>query len=161
MRNIPFFDYEYVYNRHREEFQNIFDTVCSSGAFILQQELRSFESNLSNFMSVKHCSGVADGTNAMVLGLQASGIGPGDEVIISSHTYIATAAAIKLVGAVPIFCDIGDDWMMSTQEMDKLISSKTKAIMPTQLNGRCCDMDKISSVATAHNRWFLRMRLRD
>lgn len=150
MSDIPFFNYPAIYKRYEAEFDGIFKDVCSRGAFILQRDLDDFEAGLGKFLNVNTALGVADGTNAMIIGLKAMDIGPGDEVIITSHTYIATAASIKIVGATPVFADIGDDYMMSAASAAKKITSKTKAIMPTQLNGRCCNMDEIQALADAH-----------
>lgn len=150
MRSIPFFNYPALYHRYEADFDRIFKDVCSRGAFILQKDLEQFEQNLARFLDCKTALGVADGTNAMIIGLKACGVGAGDEVIIASHTYIATAAAIKLVGAEPVFADIGDDYMMSAASAAAKITSRTKAIMPTQLNGRCCDMDEIIALAEAN-----------
>lgn len=147
MPDIPFFNYPAVYKRYETEFDAIFKDVCSRGAFILQKDLEAFELDLAQFLGVKHAIGVADGTNAIILGLQACGIGPGDEVIMASHTYIATAAAVKLVGAIPVFADIGDDYMLSAASAAEQITDRTKAIMPTQLNGRCCNMDEIHALS--------------
>ena len=85
------------------------------------------------------------------MGLKACGVKPNDEIIISSHTYIATAAAIKLVGAEPVFADIGEDFLLSSKKVEEKITNKTVGIMPTQLNGRCCNMDEIMSVAKENN----------
>jgi dTDP-4-amino-4,6-dideoxygalactose transaminase len=150
MNDIPFFNYPAIYKRYESEFDAIFKDVCSRGAFILQNDLEEFEADLAKFLNVKHAIGVADGTNAIILGLQACSISAGDEVIMASHTYIATAAAVKLVGATPVFADIGDDYMLSAASVANQITDKTKAIMPTQLNGRCCNMDEIQSLADAH-----------
>ena len=151
MREIPFFDYPQIYFRFEKEFDSIFKDVCSRGAFILQKDLLDFESNLAEFLNVSHAFGVADGTNAMILGLQASGIGPGDQVLIASHTYIATAAALKAVGAEPIFVDIGEDFLFSAEDAERKITPQTRAIMPTQLNGRCCNMDEIISIGKRYD----------
>jgi dTDP-4-amino-4,6-dideoxygalactose transaminase len=137
---VKFFDYPELYKKNKKDFLKIFDDVCSRGAFILQNDLKEFESNLAKFLNVKHAIGVADGTNAISLGLRASNIRPGDEIIIASHTYIATASAIHEIGARPIFADIGDDFLLCPKKAERKITAKTKAIMPTQLNGRCCDM---------------------
>jgi dTDP-4-amino-4,6-dideoxygalactose transaminase len=144
---IEFFDYPGLYKRHEKEMDRIFKDVCSRGAFILQEDLERFENNLSNALGGVFVLGVADGTNAMVLGLMAAGIKPGDEVIIASHTYVATANALKMVGAKPVFADIGSDNLMDAVSAEKKISNNTKAIMPTQLNGRCCAMDRICAIA--------------
>lgn len=150
MYDIPFFNYPAIYKRFEKEYDAIFKDVCSRGAFILQKDLAEFEAALAEFLGVKHAFGVNDGTNAMILGLKAHGIGPGDEVIIASHTYIATAASIKLVGATPVFADIGEDNMFSAASAAKKITSKTKALMPTQLNGRCANMDEVGALAKQH-----------
>ena len=89
------------------------------GAYILQSDLEEFEKSLSDFLNVKHVFGVADGTNALILGLKACGVKPNDEIIISSHTYIATAAAIKLVGAEPVFADIGEIFYYHQKRLKK------------------------------------------
>ncbi|WP_424992288.1 DegT/DnrJ/EryC1/StrS family aminotransferase [Oceaniradius stylonematis] len=151
MPDIPFFNYPAIYKRYEAEFDAIFKDVCSRGAYILQRDLEEFETDLAGFLDVKHALGVADGTNAMFIGLKAHDIGPGDEVIVASHTYIATAAAVHLVGATPVFADIGEDYMMSAADAAKRVTPKTKAIMPTQLNGRCCNMDDIQALADAHD----------
>ncbi|MEQ8940943.1 MAG: DegT/DnrJ/EryC1/StrS family aminotransferase, partial [Roseitalea porphyridii] len=150
MPDIPFFNYPAIYKRYEAEFDAIFKDVCSRGAYILQRDLEEFETDLARFLNVRHALGVADGTNAMVIGLKAHDIGPGDEVIIASHTYIATAAAVHMVGATPVFADIGEDYMMSAADATKRVTPKTRAIMPTQLNGRCCNMDEIQALADAH-----------
>ena len=141
MKEVPFFNYPMIYKRFESEFNQAFKDVCSRGAFILQDDLLKFEKELANFVGVKHAIGVADGTNAIFLGLNALGISRGDEVIISSHTYVATANAIKMVGADTVFADIADDNLLCANATKEKISTKTKAIMPTQLNGRCADMD--------------------
>lgn len=151
MRQIAFFDYPQIYKRFEEQFDAIFKDVCSRGAFILQNDLIDFENNLAAFLNIGNAYGVADGTNAMILGLQACGIGPGDEVLISSHTYIATAAAIKAVGAEPVFVDIGDDFMFCADDAANKITASTKAVMPTQLNGRCCNMDEVLELSSKYN----------
>ena len=151
MREIPFFDYPAIYKRYESDFDRIFKDVCSRGAFILQDDLTKFEQNLATFLGVGTATGVADGTNAIILGLKACGIGSGDEVIIASHTYIATAAAVKIVGAEPIFADIGEDFLFCPKSAEKLITKKTKALMPTQLNGQCCQMDQIEALANNYD----------
>ena len=151
MKKVQFFDYPSIYLRFKEEFDNIFEEVCSRGAFILQKDLEEFERNLEDYLNVNHVFGVADGTNALILGLLSLGVGQGDEVIISSHTYVATANSIKMVGAEPIFADIDEDNLLSASSAEKKITSKTKVIMPTQLNGRCADMDGFRSLVKKYD----------
>ena len=148
---IPFFNYPQIFKQNQITFEKIFRDVCLRGAYILQEDLFNFEQNLAKYLNAKHIIGVSDGTNAMIIGMRACGIKEGDEIIISSHTYIATAAAIKMLGAIPVFADIGEDNLLSPREIEKNITRHTKAIMPTQLNGRCCDMDKINQIAKDNN----------
>ena len=95
--------------------------------------------------------GVNDGTNAMIVGMNCIGFKPEDEIIISGHTYIATAAAIKLSGATPICADIDNNGMLCPDSASKVISHNTKAIMPTQLNGRCSNMNDIMRLSEEKN----------
>ena len=140
---IPFFDYPNIYTRFKKEFNTIFEEVCSRGAFILQDDLEKFEENLASYVNIKHAIGVADGTNALVFGLKASGIQPGQEVIISPHTYIATAAAIKIAGGQPICGKIDKHGYLDGDSLGDFFSDKTFGVMPTQLNGFCSNMRPI------------------
>lgn len=151
MKEIPFFNYKGLYAEHAEEFSKTFNDVCARGAFIMQRDLEEFERNLAEFLGCKYVIGVGDGTVALVFALKASGVGVGDEVIISSHTFVATAAAVKHVGGVPVICDCLADSTMCPDSASRMITSKTKAIMPTQLNGRTADMDKLCKIAKVHN----------
>ena len=151
MNKIPFFNYPYLYKSNKKKFDEIINDVCSRGAYILQKDLDEFEEGLQNFTNCKYALGVANGTDAIWLALMAAGIGKGDEVIFSSHTYIATAGSIKFVGATPIPADCREDHMIDPDSVEKLITAKTKAIIPTQLNGRCCEMDTLLSIAKKNN----------
>jgi dTDP-4-amino-4,6-dideoxygalactose transaminase len=146
--NIPFFNYPGLFKEHEEEFTKTLNDVFSRGAFIMQKDLFVFEQEIAKFLDVKHVLGVADGTVALTMALRLAGIGVGDEVIVPSHTFIATAAAVHHLGAVPVLCDCGPDHMIDVESARTLITSKTKAIMPVQLNGRTCNMDAVSKFAT-------------
>jgi len=148
---VPFFNYPKLYSSHREEYLEIIDEVLSRGAFILQKDLESFEKNLCKFTGVKYALGLANGTDAIWLALKAAGIGIDDEVIISSHTYIATPGAVVAVGAIPVPVDCKEDGMIDPSKIEEVITKKTKAILPTQLNGRCCDMEAIMRIAEKYN----------
>lgn len=150
MKQIPFFNYPALFLRDENKYVEIFKDVGRRGAYILQKDLDQLEENLKKFLSVKHVFGVADGTNALILGLKALGIGPDDEVIVPSHTYIASAASVHLVGAKPVLCDIGDDNLIDAKDAEKRITSKTKAIIPVHVNGRTCNMDAVRTVADTH-----------
>lgn len=150
MKVIPFFPYADLFKRDEAALSEVMLDVCRRGAYILQKECRDFDANLAKFMGVKHAFGVANGTDAIIIGLKAVGIGPGDEVILPSHTYIATAASVHLVGATPVLAECGPDHMLDAADVEKRITSRTKAIMPVQINGRTCDMDALQAVADKH-----------
>ena len=97
-RRIPFFEYPRHYTDDKEAILNIVDDVCSRGAFIMQSDLKRFEVNLAKFCSSKYSVGVANATDGLELCWMAVGLNPGDEVIVSSHTMLATASAIKIAG---------------------------------------------------------------
>lgn len=149
-RNIPFFNYSALFASQEKELTRVILDVCRRGAYILQKDLVQFEKNLAALMGVKHAFGVANGTDAIWLGFKAIGVGPGDEVIIPSHTYIATAAAVQFVGATTVLADIGPDHMLSAESVERLITPRTKVIMPVQVNGRTCDMDALQAIADKH-----------
>jgi dTDP-4-amino-4,6-dideoxygalactose transaminase len=149
-RSIPFFPYSQLFLAREEEIISVMTDVCRRGAYILQQECRDFEANLSDFMGAKHAFGVANGTDAIIIGLRAAGIEAGDEVILPSHTYIATAAAVHMVGATPVLAECGADHMLDPEDVLRKITSKTKAIMPVQINGRTCDMVALQEIADEH-----------
>jgi dTDP-4-amino-4,6-dideoxygalactose transaminase len=151
MRNVPFFNYPYLFKSREADFIKIFTEVGSRGAYILQKDLTEFEENLAKFCGAKYAIGVANGTDAIWLALMAAGIGKGDEVIFASHTYIATAASIHFVGATPVPADCRSDHMIDPESVRKLVTKKTRALLPTQLNGRCCDMDSLKEIAKENN----------
>lgn len=146
-RNIPFFEYPRLWNDDKEVYMRIIDKVASSGGFILQKDLKDFESGLAKFTGANYSVGVGNATDAMEIFLQAIGLKNGDEIIISSHTMLATASAIKLAGGIPIPVDIGEDNLICVDAVESAINSNTVGIMPTQLNGRICDMDAIIKIS--------------
>jgi dTDP-4-amino-4,6-dideoxygalactose transaminase len=150
VREIPFFPYADLFRSQEEELTEVLTDVCGRGAFILQKDLVEFEQRLAEFSGARHAIGVANGTDALIIGLKAVGIGPGDEVILPSHTYIASAAAIHMVGATPVLVECGPDHMMDPGDVPGRITQRTRAIMPVQVNGRTCDMDAIGDIADSH-----------
>ena len=150
MKNIPFCDYKKLYLNHRENYLKIIDEVASNGGFIMQQAKKDFEKELSEFTGCKHAIGVGNCTDGLEIIWQSIGLRPGDEIICSSHTFIATASSIVMAGGVPKPVDIGDDNLICTKAIEDEINSRTVGIMPTQLNGRICDMDTIINLANKH-----------
>ena len=135
------------YADHREEFIKAFDETLSKGAIVNREELWEFEENFAKFIGAKYAVGVNSGTSALDVALQAAGIGPGDEVITVAHTFIATISTIYLTGATPVLIDVGRDFNMDPNLIEKALTPKTKAILPVHLNGRLCDMDVIMDIA--------------
>lgn len=150
-RKVPFFNYPALFAEHEQEYVSTFHDVLKRGAYIMQADLAEFEKELAAYLGCKHAIGVADGTAALIFSLRASGIEPGDEVIVSSHTFVATAAAVHHVGAVPVIADCQADSMIDAESVRRLITPRTRAIMPTQLNGRTSDMDALSAIAQEHD----------
>ena len=144
---IPFFNYQSLFKEHEKNLIEIFSDIGRRGAYIMQDDLSIFESKIEKYTGIKHAIGVANATDAMQLLLKAGGVGVGDEVIFCSHTMVATASAIAFTGATPIPVEAGSDHLIDPDSIIKAITSRTKAIIPTQLNGRVADMDKILDIA--------------
>ncbi len=151
MAYIPFFDYPSVFETRKDDFLTIFEDVCCRGAFITQKDLVTFEKNLQEFTGANYAIGVANATDGLEMLLAAAGIGPGDEVIFCSHTMVATASAIHMCGGIPVPVEAGSDHLIDPASVEKAITRKTKAILPTQLNGRTCNMDPLLKIATKYN----------
>ncbi|MEP7354630.1 MAG: DegT/DnrJ/EryC1/StrS family aminotransferase [Acidobacteriota bacterium] len=149
-RSIPFFDYPHLFTSEAEELTSIFRDVGQRGAFILQEDLERFEKNLASYLGAKYALGVANATDGLIIGLRATGIQPGDEVIFSSHTMVATAAAIHFAGGTPVPVECGPDHLIDPVAVETAITPRTRAILPTQLNGRTADMDALQHMADRH-----------
>jgi len=149
---VPFFDWTALYAERRYEYVRIFHETGSAGGFILQAAVDEFEGKLAAYLGVKHAIGVSDCTNAMLLGLRASGIQPGDEIILPSHAFIAAAQAIHFVGGTPVPVDLdeADGCLIDPEAVRAAITPRTKAIMPVHVNGRVCAMDALGEIAQEH-----------
>lgn len=150
MRQVPFFDYKHSFVSYEQQILDTVKNVGRRGAFIMQQDLKDFESALAEYIGAKHVIGVGNATDAMEMSLALYGIGRDDEVIVSAHTMVATAGAIATVGAHPVPVDIGGDHLMDPDACRSAISAKTKAILITQLNGRTANMDPFLAIAEEH-----------
>src|SRR5712664_873562 len=111
-RAVPFFDYPSLFLSQEEDLVRIFRDTGRRGAFILQDDLLRFERNLAGFLDVRYALGVGNATDGLLIALRAAGIGVGDEVIFSSHTMVATAAAIHFAGATPVPAECGADHLI-------------------------------------------------
>ena len=148
---VPFVNYRVQYQNLKKEINKTTRRVLSRGDLILRKDVKDFERKLANFVGVKYAVGLNSGTEALFLSLKAAGIGKDDEVITVSHTFVASIAAIVQSGAKPILVDVGDDFLMDVEKVEKVITKKTKAILPVHLNGRMCDMERLMAIARKHN----------
>ena len=123
-------------------------SLASTIALLVRSD---FETKLAKYTGANYSVGVGNATDAMEIFLEAIGLNKGDEIIISSHTMLATASAIKFAGGIPVPVDIGEDNLISSESIEDAITSNTVGIMPTQLNGRICEMDTISKIAKKNN----------
>lgn len=148
---IPFIDLKHQYEALKPEIQARINTVLEHGQYIMGPEVRELEERLETYTQAKHCITVASGTEALLIALMAIGIKPGDEVITTPFTFVATAEVIVLLGAVPVFVDIEPDTCnIDSSKIEAAITPKTKAIMPVSLYGQPADMDEINAIATRH-----------
>jgi dTDP-4-amino-4,6-dideoxygalactose transaminase len=130
------------------EFQDAYQRVMKSSHFIMGPEGKTFENEMAHYLGVKHAIGVNSGTDALVIGLRALAINPGDEVITTPFTFFATAEAISTIGAIPVFVDIEErTFNLDVKQIEKSITPKTKAIIPVHIYGHACDMDPILEIA--------------
>lgn len=126
--------------------------VLDSGVFILGPENKAFDTEFAAAVSAKFCLGVDSGTSALELALEAAGVGPGDEVIVPSFTFIATATAVSVLGAKPVFADIDPATLtLNSQSVECALSKRTKAVVAVHIFGQPCDMDPLLSFAIAKN----------
>lgn len=150
-RKVPFFDYPRAYLDDRADLMRIIDDVGHRGAFIMQKDLRDFEASLVTYTGAQFAIGVGNATDGLEFSWMALGLRPGDEVICCSHTMLATASAIKTAGGVPVPVELGSDNLLDPDAVEAAINPRTVGIMPTQLNGRVCDMDRIMAIAQRHH----------
>jgi dTDP-4-amino-4,6-dideoxygalactose transaminase len=146
---VPFLDLK-IYSQERDILISSVERVFDHGRLVMGPEIEDLEQKLARYCSRKYAVAVGSGTDALFLGLKALDIGPGDEVITTSLSWIATANAIALTGAKPVFSDINNDLNIDYKSVEKLISKNTKAILVVNYTGRICDMDELSNLARQH-----------
>jgi UDP-2-acetamido-2-deoxy-ribo-hexuluronate aminotransferase len=148
---IPFIDLKSQYQALKHEIDARIHKVLDHGQYILGPEVAELEDKLAQYTGAKHCITVSSGTDALLLSLMGLGIGPGDEVITTPFTFVATAEVIVLVGAKPVFVDIKPDTCnIDSRLIEEKITAQTKAIMPVSLYGQPADMDEINAIAARH-----------
>jgi dTDP-4-amino-4,6-dideoxygalactose transaminase len=150
--NIPFLDLRAAYLELKDELDDAYRRVMESGWFILGQEVEAFEREFADYCGAKHCIGVGNGLDALHLILKAMEIGPGDEVIVPSNTYIATWLAVSYAGATPVPVEPDErTFNIDSAKIEAAITPRTKAILPVHLYGQSADMDPILEIAGRHN----------
>lgn len=152
---IPCNDSKRLFNQYKEEFEQAALNVLRSGWYVLGDNVQSFENEFAKSIGSSFCVGVDNGTNAIKLGIQALGIGPGDEVIVQANTYIATVLGITANGATPIFVEPNDFYNMDDSQIESKITGKTKAILVTHLYGQATKLDTILSLCDKYRLFLL------
>jgi dTDP-4-amino-4,6-dideoxygalactose transaminase len=149
--HIPFVDLKSQYLSLKQEFDEAVLKVLSETAFIGGKYAKAFEESFADYLGAKHCVAVANGTDALEIGLRAIGIGAGDEVLVPANTFFATAEAVGNVGAKAVFVDIEPTFYnIDPQRIEEKITPRTKAIIPVHLYGLPAEMDEITALARKH-----------
>mgnify|MGYP000959228400 CR=1 FL=1 len=149
---MEFIDLKIQYSQIHESVNQRIQKVLDHGKYIMGPEVAELEEKLADFTGAKNCIAVSSGTDALLISMMALDIKPGDEVITSPFTFIATGEMIALLGAIPVFVDIEPvTYNIDPSKIEAAITSKTKAIMPVSLYGQCADLDRINEIAGNHD----------
>jgi len=151
MKEIPFVDLKLQYQNMKKEIDQTIMRVIENTSFIGGPDVNKFSVSLANLMHVKHAIPVANGTDAIYIALKMLGIGEGDEVITTAHSWISTSETISQTGAKPIFVDTDNFFCIDCKKIESKITKKTKAIIPVHLYGNSCDMTSIKKIASKYN----------
>src|SRR5690242_10135264 len=151
MPAVPFADLARQHEALTEELHEVLDRVVASSGFVLGQEVEQFEAEFAAFCRSRHCIGVGSGTAALIIMLQAAGIGPGDEVIVPAHTFIASALAVRHAGATPVCVDVQrETGLIDPAAANAAVASRTAAILAVHLYGQACEMEPLRALAAKH-----------
>ncbi|MEM9542460.1 MAG: DegT/DnrJ/EryC1/StrS family aminotransferase [Cyanobacteria bacterium P01_E01_bin.42] len=151
MNEIPYIDLKTQHAELKPQLLEAIARVFDDSHFILGREVGKFEEEFARLCGTRYAVGVNSGTDALILSLKALGIGYGDEVITVPNSFVASTTCIRLIGACPIFVDVGDDYNIDPEKIEAAITPKTKAILPVHLTGRSCKMDAIEAIAKSRN----------
>ena len=152
MKQIPFLDLQAQHTEIQTELNAAYTRVIDSSYFIMGTELETFETEFAQYNGIRHCIGVGNGLEALHLALKACDIGPGDEVVVPSNTFIATWLAVSECGAIPVPVEpCADTYNLDADKIEAAISNKTKAIIPVHLYGQPADMDAINEIAQKYD----------
>ena len=148
---VPFVNSAKNYQLIKDEIDAAYFDVMSKGDLIDRSHLKSFEENLAKFVGTKYAVGLNSGYDSLHISLRAAGIGPGDEVIVPAHTFVATCSAVVNVGATPVLVDVAKDFNIDVNKIDQAITSQTRAVIPVHLNGFMADMPRVMEIAEKNN----------
>ena len=149
---VPFLDLRSQYQKIKSEVEPVVLDILENCCYIGGKYGDEFEASMADYLNVKHVIGCSNGTDALVLGLKACNVKPGDEVITTAFSFFATAEAIASVGAIPVFVDVKQsDYNIDPDLIEDAITEKTRAILPVHIFGAPCDMDRINAIAKKHN----------
>lgn len=143
---VPYNNLSIVDTTEKNEVISAIDKILTSGKIINGEEIEQFERSIAGYVGVKSAIAVSSGTSSLVLALRACGVGAGDEVIVPCMSWISTAHAVSIVGASPVFADIGEDLNISPSSVEKMISTQTKAILPVHFHGRVGNVKRIKEI---------------
>jgi len=150
-RKVRFVEPAKLYRMIKAELDAAYHEVMEKGDLIDRGQLRSFEENLAKFVGTKYAVGLNSGYDALHVSLRAAGIGPGDEVIVPAHTFVATCSAVVNAGATPVLVDVGKDFNIDCDNIEEAITSRTRGIIPVHLSGYMADMVRVRAIAERYN----------
>ena len=154
-RQINYRDLKVVDKAERKAFMKSLEDTMDNGMFMMGEAVSNFEKKFASYCSRSHAIGVSSGTSGLILALKALSIGPGDEVITTSMSWLATANVIILRGATPVFVDVDDDLNINSKEVESAINSKTKAILAVHFCGRICEIQTLRNIADKHGLFLI------
>lgn len=153
---IPFLSFDNANAIIKKDIINAFEQFFDKASYILGNEVEKFENAYAKYNQVKHCVGISNGLDALHIALKTLNIGVGDEVIVPSNTYIATALAVSYVGATPVFVEPNiNTYNINPSKIEAATTRKTKAIIPVHLYGQCCEMEAIQAIANKHHLYIV------
>ncbi len=152
---VDFSKFNYMHDELEEDIKVAVTKVLESNWFIDGKELENFEKKFADYCQTKFCVGCGNGLDGLTLALRAMGVQTGDDVIIPSHTFIATALAVSNIGARPVFVEVKEDYTIDPTKIEEKLTNKTKVIIAVHLYGQCADMDEINKIAKKHNLYVL------
>lgn len=148
---VPYLDLSVHDPDHKAALLKAVDTVLSHGRVVMGPEHDEFERRVADFCQKKYGLGISSGTDALYFGLRSLDLSPGDEVITTSLSWVATANAIALCGATPVFVDVREDLNIDPDRIEEVVTPRTKVILPVHFSGKLCDMDRIQTIADHHH----------